>query len=134
MMIVYLDSVVVIYAVQGPAPFRQRALDRRARSRDDRNEFRVSDLTWLECRVKPLRLRHSDVLRDLDDFFTQSDLVQVELPFPVYERAAEIRAVHRYGLADSLHLAAAIHFGCDVFLTNDRRLDGFTDLPAEVLA
>jgi hypothetical protein len=92
MMIVYLDSVIVIYAVEGPATFRQRALDRLARSRDNRDEFRVSDLTWLECRVKPLRLQHSEVLRDLDDFFTQSDLVQVQLPFPVYDRAAEIRA------------------------------------------
>ena len=83
--------------------------------------------------MKPLRLQHSEVLRDLDDFFTQSDLVQVQLPFPVYDRAAEIRAVRRYGLADSLHLAAAVHFGCNAFLTNDRRLDGFPGIPVEVL-
>lgn len=133
-MIVYLDSVVVIYAVEGPKAFRQRALERLARSREDRDEFRVSDLTWLECRVKPLRLNDPDLLRDFEDFFSQVDLVQVELPFPIYDRAAKIRAVYRYGLADSIHLAAAVHFGCHLFLTNDRRIDRFADIAVEVLA
>ena len=59
-------------------------------------------------------------------------------------RASAIRGGHtylpippvqpkRYGLADALHLAAAIEFGCDVFLTNDNQLDDFPDIAIEVL-
>jgi predicted nucleic acid-binding protein len=36
-------------------------------------------------------------------------------------------------LADALHLAAAIEFGCDVFLTNDNQLAAFPDIAIEVL-
>jgi predicted nucleic acid-binding protein len=39
----------------------------------------------------------------------------------------------RYGLADALHLAAAIEYGCDVFLTNDNQLTNFTDIAVEEL-
>jgi predicted nucleic acid-binding protein len=37
------------------------------------------------------------------------------------------------GLADSLHLATAIEFGCDVFRTNDNELANFTDIAIEEL-
>ncbi len=36
-------------------------------------------------------------------------------------------------LADALQLAAAVEGGCGLFLTNDRRLSGFPDIPVEVL-
>lgn len=59
-------------------------------------------------------------------------------------RACAIRGSHtypvappaqprRYGLADSLHLAAAIESGCDVFLTNDNQLANFADIAIEIL-
>ena len=62
----------------------------------------------------------------------------------MYARASAIRSGHnypaisptppkRYGLADALHLAAAIESGCDVFLTNDDQLSGFPDIAVEVL-
>ena len=59
-------------------------------------------------------------------------------------RASTIRGGHtqpaippaqpkRYGLADALHLAAAIESGCDVFLTNDNQLSNFSDIMVEEL-
>jgi predicted nucleic acid-binding protein len=62
----------------------------------------------------------------------------------MYTRAGAIRGGHtypavppaqpkRYGLADALHLAAAIESGCDVFLTNDNQLANFPDILIEVL-
>jgi len=57
----------------------------------------------------------------------------------IYDRAARIRGQNRYaggriyGLVDSLHLAAAIEFGCDRLLTNDARLDNFPEIAVEIL-
>jgi len=62
----------------------------------------------------------------------------------MFERAAAIRGGNtyqaspsgqpkRYSLPDSLHLAAAIEAGCDVFLTNDNQLAGFPEITVEVL-
>lgn len=46
------------------------------------------------------------------------------------DRATEIRARYRCGVADSVHLAAALASGCDLFPTNDLRLTGFPDMQA----
>ena len=38
----------------------------------------------------------------------------------VMDRAAELRASTRLQTADAIPLAAAVHWGCDALLTNDR--------------
>ena len=93
----------------------------------------VSDLTWLECWVKPIRLGDIVALANMEAFLSASDMSCVPLPRAVYERACRIRAVHNHKLADSLHLAAAVESGCGIFLTNDRRLSSFPDIVVEVL-
>jgi uncharacterized protein len=132
-MLVYLDSVICIYAVEGATSFQARALARLAAMRAAGDQPTVSDLTWLECCVKPMRLGDAVALADMEAFLTASDVVCVPMPRAVYERACRIRAVHNYKLADALHLAAAVESGCGIFLTNDHRLGSFPDVAVEVL-
>lgn len=93
----------------------------------------ISDLTWLECRVKPIRLGDAAALADMEAFLTGSDVVRTPMPTTVYERACQIRALHHYKLGDALHLAATVESGCGLFLTNDYRLSSFPDMNVEVL-
>ncbi|MBL8795445.1 MAG: PIN domain-containing protein [Planctomycetia bacterium] len=132
-MLIYLDSVICIYAVAGAASFQARARARLARMLADGDQPAISDLTWLECRVKPIRLGDVVELADMEAFLTASDMVRMPLPTAVYERACRIRAVHNHKLADALHLAAALEGNCGLFLTNDHRLSAFPDIPVEVL-
>ena len=107
-MIVYLDSMIVIYLVEGPDPFRTRASDRMAQLIAAGDQAAVSDLTRLECRVKPIRLGDTPLLADYDAFFAGPDLLKLALPEPVFERATEIRAQYGFRLGDSLNLATAV--------------------------
>lgn len=132
-MLVYLDTVICVYALEGAPSFQARARARLAALRAASDQPAVSDLTWLECRVKPIRLSDAVALADMEAFLTGSDVVRVSLPTTVYERACRTRAIHNYKLADSLHLAAAVESGCGLFLTNDYRLSRFPDIPGEVL-
>jgi predicted nucleic acid-binding protein len=93
----------------------------------------VSDLTWLECRVQPIRQNNAALLVDFERFLTAPTVVRLPLPTRVFERATLIRARYNYKLADALHLAAAVEGGCGRFLTNDARLSTFPDLAVEVL-
>jgi uncharacterized protein len=129
-MLVYLDTVICIYAVEGSPSFQTRASSRFAAMRSIGDQPAISDLTWLECRVKPIRLRDAHALADMEAFLTASD---VSMPSAAYERGCRIRAIHKYKLADALHLAAAIENGCGVYLTKDHRLSGFPDINIEVL-
>jgi uncharacterized protein len=132
-MLVYLDAVICIYAVEGSPSFQARARARLAAMGNAGDQPAISDLTWLECRVKPIRLGDAAALAAVEAFLTASDVVRVAMPTAVYERACRIRAVHNYKLADALHLAAAVESGCGLFLTNDHRLSSFRDVTVEVL-
>ena len=63
---IYLDTAPVIYAVEHGPPYAA-FVDARLSPEDV--ERVASDLTRLECRVKPLRDGNADLLKDFDDFF-----------------------------------------------------------------
>jgi uncharacterized protein len=132
-MLIYLDSVIVIYFVERLPVFQSRAQARLTTLRAAGDQIAVSELTRLECRVKPIRTGNAAVLADFDSFFAAPDLVHVPLSPAVYERATFIRARYNFRLGDALHLAAAGEGGCNLFLTNDRRLSAFPDITVEVL-
>jgi hypothetical protein len=72
---VYLDSAVVIYDVEQVDPYSE-LLDSRLSAGD--LVIVTSDLTRLECRVKPLRDGNTSLLEDFDDYFT--GIVEVMVP------------------------------------------------------
>ncbi len=132
-MLIYLDSVVCVYAVDGAPPFQARALRRLAAIRAAGDRPAISDLTWLECRVLPIRMNDTLALAAMEAFLEASDVTRVPMPLAVYERACRIRAIHNFKLADAMHLAAAIEGGCGLLLTNDYRLGSFRDITVEIL-
>lgn len=143
-MLYYLDTVIVIYAVEGNPADQQRALNHLALLEQAGHEFAVSDLTRTECLVPVLGAGAGQRLSDFLRFFHGPNLRTLGLTSATYTRASSIRGGHtypaippaqpkRYGLADALHLAAAIESGCDVFLTNDNQLTDFPDITVEEL-
>jgi uncharacterized protein len=132
-MLIYLDSVVLIYALDHVGSFETRANNRLSEIAALGDQVAVSDLSRLECRVKPIQVGDVRKLEVFDSFFARSDVLLIPLPSSVYDRATVIRAKHGFKTADALHLAAAIEGGCQAFLTNDFRLSRFPDLTVEVL-
>jgi predicted nucleic acid-binding protein len=132
-MLIYCDSAIVIYFYEHTGPFNARAVKRLTALRAAGDRIAVSDLTRLECRVKPIRLGNAAALAIFDGFFALPDVQLVPISAAVFDRATLIRAHCKFSLPDSLHLAAAVESGCDRVLTNDTRLSSFTDIPVEVL-
>jgi uncharacterized protein len=140
----YLDTVIVIYAVEGNPADQQRALNHLSALEQAGHRFAISALTRTECLVPVLGPSGGQRLSDFFRFFHGPNLRTLDLTGPAYARAGAIRGGHtypatppaqprRYGLADALHLATAIESGCDVFLTNDNQLANFPDITIEVL-
>jgi predicted nucleic acid-binding protein len=132
-MLIYCDSVILIYFLDTVGPFEIRAAARMAAMHAAADTPAFSDLSRLECRVKPLKLGDATTLSDFDAFFGGSDVRLVPITTAVFDRATMIRAAHSFKLADSLHLAAALEAGCDRFLTNDTRLSKFSGISVEIL-
>ena len=132
-MLYYLDTMIVIYAVEGNAVDQQRARNHLVALSNADHQFAVSDLTYTECLVHPLKPGFGQLLSDFFRFFHGPNLRTLTVSSAAYARAGSIRAHYNYGLADSVHLAAAIESGCDVFLTNDNQLSSFPDITVEEL-
>jgi predicted nucleic acid-binding protein len=129
----YLDTDVIIYAVEGQPAFQQRARNHIAALQNAGHRFLVSELTWTECLVAPLRTGNGPLLLDYHRFLLGPLLTTVPLTAGVHHRAAMIRGTHNHGLADSLHLAVGVEYRADRFLTNDQNLAGFPVLTVELL-
>lgn len=132
-MLYALDTNIVIYAVEGQPALRQRARDHIAALEAAGHRFAVSELTWTECLVFPFRTNDGPLLLDYHQFFLGPHLITFPLTTAIHRRAALIRGACQYGLADSLHLAVAVEYRADRFLTNDHNLAGFPDVLVELL-
>jgi predicted nucleic acid-binding protein len=87
----------------------------------------------MECLVGLLRAGDSVREAAFRVFFSAASIPVVPITPAVCDRAALIRAAHRFKPMDALQLAAAVEHGADVFLTNDVRLSSFPDLTVELL-
>ena len=126
----YLDTAPVIYTVED-VPIYAQAVDNCLAVPEI---VRVaSDLTRMECRIKPLRDGNMDLLKDFDDYFKEIVSEIISLSREIIDRATEIRAQYEFKTPDAIHLAAACVSKCDVFFTNDQRLDRFEEISVEVI-
>jgi predicted nucleic acid-binding protein len=143
-MLYYLDTVIVIYAVEGNPADKLRAKNHLDALEQAGHRFAKCELTRTECMVPVIGPGGGQRLSDFLRFFHEPNLRTLSLTGAMHLRASAIRGGHtypamppaqpkRYGLADALHLAAAIEFGCDVFLTNDDQLANFQEIAIEEL-
>jgi predicted nucleic acid-binding protein len=116
--VIYLDSCIVIYAIEGDGARGDAVRRRLAEAADD--VVAISPLVTLECLVGPLREENLGLHDHYVRAFKQFRLLPLEPEH--YVRAAELRARHGIRTPDALHLAAAQLYGCDQLWTNDNRL------------
>jgi predicted nucleic acid-binding protein len=121
---IYFDTCMAIYFVERSLPAREQSITAALQERRARQPLLCwTDLTRLECRVKPLREQDHELLASYEQFFSQSRALYLPMTAKDFGIATELRARHRLKTPDALHLAAAISAGCDEFWTNDHRLD-----------
>jgi predicted nucleic acid-binding protein len=122
-MILFLDSNVLIYLIEGDASLVsqvQHSLQKLLTSHSN-TVIAVSALTLLECRVAPLRDRDTSLLQLYDDFFSTESLQIVDLSRNVLEIATRIRATFGLKTPDALQAACCLSLESQhLFLTEDR--------------
>jgi uncharacterized protein len=126
----YLDAAPIIYLIEQSQPF---ATAIRSKLAAPGIVPITSELSRLECRVKPMRDGNQALLQDFNDYFANTIAEIFPLTRDVVDLATEIRAQYNFKTPDALHLAAAVISNCDVFLTNDQRLNRFTGISIETI-
>jgi predicted nucleic acid-binding protein len=133
----FFDASALIYLIEGKEPFStkvRKALAAVEKKHPDLGAA-VSRLTWLECRVGPMKTNEHAVLASYDAFFARPDLEWVELTRDVVELAAAIRVRHGLKTPDALQAACCLQLGANhVFLSGDSAFKRVTGLNVKVLA
>lgn len=121
-MIAFLDASALIYRIEGVEALATSVTAELARIARRHPDVRlaVSRLTWLECRVKPMKDNNGALLSHYDAFFDRPDLIWVELTRDVVELAAAVRVRHGLRTPDALQAASCLQLGqAHVMLTGD---------------
>jgi predicted nucleic acid-binding protein len=114
---VYLDSCVLIYWLEGAAPLKSCVVQ--AMRAAAAEVFGISDLVRLECLVGPIREGHAERKAAFEAHLRRQR--RLALTGAVFDLGAELRTTHRLRTPDALHAACAIVHGCRELWTNDRR-------------
>ena len=131
----FLDACAVIYMIES-----QQEQGRKTRllvdeARKSNTQLTISRLSFLECRVLPLKTKNAELLDCYDRFFRLPGLQIVELDVTVIDIATELRANHIGSLRtpDAIQLACAILSGSDQFVTGDKKLAAVRDVKVIVV-
>ena len=136
-MIAFFDASVLIYLLEGKPPFAERVRAEVAGLERAHPGMCVAlcRLSWLECRVGPMKAGDSTALALFDAFFARPDLLWVELERQVVELAAVIRVRHGLRTPDALQAASCLQLGeGHVLLTGDAVFERVHGLNVRVLA
>lgn len=121
-MIAFLDASALIYRIEGVEALAASVMSQLASiaKRHPGVRLAASRLTWLECRVKPMKDNNGALLAQYDAFFDRPDLIWLELTRDVVELAAAVRARHGLRTPDALQAASCLQLGqAHVMLTGD---------------
>lgn len=103
----------------------------------DRGTLRAvtSGLTLMEVLVLPYRRGDRKLAESYEALLTRArGLHLVELSTGLLRTAAELRAELAVKTPDAIQLAAALHGGCSLFVTNERRLPELPELGVRQLS
>ncbi len=126
---VYLDTNIWIYALEGYPAFNS-LLTALFKAIDEGHILAVSsELTLAEGLVKPFmdnNLSHQQAYQQA--LQSTNNLTVVPISYQILVESAKLRAETNLKLPDAIHVVTALLTNCDIFLTNDKRIQSVRTL------
>jgi predicted nucleic acid-binding protein len=132
--LIALDTSPILYLVEDSPTHAARVLPVFLSIERGERQAIASSLALLEILVAPYRARdeaHRPRLRGL--LLSFPNLTWVDVDLATADRAAYLRARYALRTPDAIHLASALQFHADLFLTNDRRLRRVREIPVALV-
>lgn len=126
----FLDSCVLIYFLEGNDEFGPAAKKLLAKVEKGALKASFSTLTLTELLTGPYRAKNDLLALEYHALlyhFPNLSLVDINLDIAV--EAARIRGTYNYSTPDSLLLSTALQVKATAFITTDRKLLNFPELP-----
>ncbi len=131
----YLDASAIIYVVEGDLQRRRHVENAiAAANAEGDGVILTSELSRLECRVKPIRVNDLDLLADYDSMLDGSRYLVAPVSRTIIDEATRLRAQHGFKMPDAIHLATALICGADRVLTGDRDMTRCPGIHVELVS
>ena len=131
----FLDACSIIYLFESKQQQGQKTRSFITHALQDNKQLSVSRLSFLECRVLPLKEKNISLLENYNHFFQLPNLLIIDLNAEVINIATELRAKYSQALRtpDALQLACALAANADQFLTGDKKLTVISEIEVVVI-
>lgn len=126
-----LDTNVFIYYLQAHPKFGLSAKKVFSALNSNKATAVTSILTVAE--VLAFKVPRNEIKKSQDYLFSIPNLSFVSVETKIAIAAASIRREYRFSLADAIQLATTLDAKAQTFITNDRRLKAFKELPITLL-
>jgi PIN domain nuclease of toxin-antitoxin system len=91
-MTLFLDACTIIYLIESQEQLGQKTRLLLTQALQNKAQLMVSRLSFLECRVLPIKTKDNDLLRLYNEFFKLPSLQVIELTEDVINVATDLRA------------------------------------------
>lgn len=131
----FLDACAIIYLIESQEQLGRKTRFLVTQALENKAQLVISRLSFLECRVLPLKQKDDDLLLRYNEFFNLPSLQIVELTADVINLATDLRANYPSSLRtpDALQLACALKANADKFLTGDKKLASIQEIEVLVV-
>ena len=126
---IFLDTAPFIYLLDNDENFGDKTNRILSSFVRQNNKLVSSVITCTEYLVVPYRANNRSSINAFWEVIKDCPIDLYPITQPIAEKAAEIRAAYKFRTMDSLQLAVACMEGCDLFLTNDKQLQKFQEIP-----
>lgn len=132
---IFLDSAPVIYFVERKQPYFEQLAPVFKQLDDGLLTAVTSPITLAECIFYPYKQNNEQLAAQFRHLLIQGPHTQfMPTTDVIADQSAQLRARYNLGFADAMQVATAIDAKCDVFLTNDIKLQRVAELKVIVLA
>ncbi|GIL15378.1 MAG: hypothetical protein BroJett039_05510 [Chloroflexota bacterium] len=131
---IFLDTAPIIYFVENNPTYLKRVQSVFNQIDAGALTAITSPITLAECLVHPYRRGLDEAVEAFTALIINGEnTLFAPIGQETAQRAAQLRARHNLGLADSFQIATALITACSAFLTNDALLRRVTEIPILVL-
>ena len=132
---VFFDTAPYIYLLDYSDMYRENTKRIFKHCLTHEKQMFTSVVTVEEFCVKPYRDNDLKLVNDFKKFLTDTETRIIQIDEEIAYKAAMIRAKHKgFKAMDTLQLATATVFKCDLFVTNDKQLKQMDDINIWVIS
>ncbi len=131
---IFIDTAPFIYLIEGHPVFSTKVKQAISQAIVNNDILVTSVITYMEFGVKPEKAYRQDLIRNLDDMLNRLNIDLVNVNKDVAKLAYQLRAKYDFlkGM-DALQISIAMREGCQLFITNDKKLKKITEIPVRII-